>query len=69
MADPAKDRPAPPAPPLWRQVFDGAERAVAPRAERLVRTSSFALGVGLVRRARRWRRVPPGTSPRGPGTS
>ena len=51
MADPAKGRPAPPAPPLWRQVFDSAERAVAPRAERLVRTSSFALGVGLVRRA------------------
>jgi hypothetical protein len=38
-------------PPRWRQLFDTAERAVAPRAETLVRTSSFAVGVGLVRRA------------------
>jgi hypothetical protein len=36
---------------LWRQVFDTAERAVAPRAENLVRTPSFALGAALVRRA------------------
>jgi hypothetical protein len=47
---PAK-KPAPPAPPLWRQAFDTAERAVTPRAERLVRTPSFALGAALVRRA------------------
>ena len=39
-------------PPRWRQLFDTAERAVAPRAETLVRTPSFALGAGLVRRAR-----------------
>jgi hypothetical protein len=38
-------------PPLWRQVFDTAERAVAPRAESLVRTPSFVLGAALVRRA------------------
>ena len=61
MADPAKGRPAPPAPPLWRQAFDSAERAVAPRAERLVRTSSFALGVGArPPRAERWRELRPG---------
>ena len=35
------ERPAPPAPPLWRQAFDAAERAVAPRAEDLVRTEYF----------------------------
>jgi hypothetical protein len=39
-------------PPVWRQAFDTAERAVAPRAERLVRTPSFAFGAALVRRAR-----------------
>jgi hypothetical protein len=37
--------------PLWRQAFDVAERAVAPRAERLVRTPSFSIGAALVRRA------------------
>jgi hypothetical protein len=37
--------------PLWRQAFDTAERAVAPRAERLVRTPAFHVGVSLVRRA------------------
>jgi hypothetical protein len=37
--------------PLWRQAFDSAERAVAPRAESLVRTPGFALGAALVRRA------------------
>ncbi|WP_091928829.1 hypothetical protein [Blastococcus sp. DSM 46786] len=37
--------------PLWRQAFDAAERAVAPRAESLVRTEHFALGAALVRRA------------------
>jgi hypothetical protein len=38
-------------PPLWRQAFDTAERAVAPRAERLVRTPGFHVGVSLLRRA------------------
>ena len=38
-------------PPLWRQAFDAAERAVTPRAESLVRTPSFAVGAALVRRA------------------
>jgi hypothetical protein len=37
--------------PRWRQAFDTAERAVAPRAESLVRTPGFALGAALVRRA------------------
>jgi len=37
--------------PLWRQAFDKAERAVAPRAESLVRTPGFNLGAALVRRA------------------
>jgi len=37
--------------PLWRQAFDSAERAVAPRAESLVRTPGFALGAALLRRA------------------
>ena len=37
--------------PLWRQAFDKAERAVAPRAENLVRTPGFSLGAALVRRA------------------
>jgi hypothetical protein len=46
-------RPEPtPSPPLWRQAFDAAERAVTPRAEDLVRTEYFALGTALVRRAR-----------------
>jgi hypothetical protein len=49
-AGPAKGRPAPPAPPLWRQAFDAAERAVSPRAEELVRTPAFHLGVALLRR-------------------
>jgi hypothetical protein len=44
-------RAKPPAPPLWRQAFDVAERAVAPRAENLVRTPSFSVGAALVRRA------------------
>jgi hypothetical protein len=37
--------------PRWRQAFDSAERAVAPRAESLVRTPGFHVGVSLVRRA------------------
>jgi hypothetical protein len=38
-------------PPLWRQAFDAVERRVTPRADRLVRTPSFAVGAALVRRA------------------
>jgi hypothetical protein len=38
-------------PPRWRQAFDTAERAVAPRAERFVRTPAFHVGVSLLRRA------------------
>ncbi|HEY4604008.1 MAG TPA: hypothetical protein VIH08_06700 [Blastococcus sp.] len=41
----------PPSPPLWRQAFDAAERAVTPRAESLVRTPYFAVGAALARRA------------------
>ena len=58
-----------PSPPLSRQVFDSAERAVAPRAERRERKSFFALGVGSSTARSRRRRDPPWTSPRGPGTS
>jgi hypothetical protein len=50
-AGPAKGKPAPPAPPLWRQAFDAAERAVSPRAETFVRTPTFSVGVTLFRRA------------------
>ncbi|WP_116452658.1 hypothetical protein [Blastococcus litoris] len=52
MSEPARPKKAAPAPPLWRQAFDAAERAVAPRAEELVRTEYFSLGVALARRAR-----------------
>jgi hypothetical protein len=38
-------------PPRWKQAFDTVERAVAPRAESLVRTPGFSLGVALLRRA------------------
>jgi hypothetical protein len=38
-------------PPRWRQAFDTVERAVTPRAEELVRTPYFSLGVALARRA------------------
>jgi len=48
---PAQGKPAPPAPPLWRQAFDAAERAVSPRAETFVRTPTFSVGVTLLRRA------------------
>jgi hypothetical protein len=41
-----------PAPPLWRQAFDVAERVVAPRAQDVVRSEYFSLGVALARRAR-----------------
>jgi hypothetical protein len=37
--------------PLWRQAFDRAERAVAPRAEGLVRTPGFFQGAAILRRA------------------
>jgi hypothetical protein len=52
VTSPAGPRTPPPAPPLWRQAFDAAERAVTPRAEDLVRSEYFALGTALVRRAR-----------------
>jgi hypothetical protein len=51
MTPPSEPRKPAPAAPLWRQAFDAAERAVAPRAEDLVRTEYFALGTALVRRA------------------
>jgi hypothetical protein len=44
-------KPPPPSPPLWRQAFDAAERAVTPRAENLVRTPYFSVGAALARRA------------------
>jgi hypothetical protein len=51
MSAPGPEKPKPPEPPLWRQAFDAAERAVTPRAENLVRTPGFNVGVALVRRA------------------
>jgi hypothetical protein len=51
MSEPRPEKPKPPAPPLWRQAFDAAERAVTPRAEDLVRTEAFNVGAALVRRA------------------
>jgi hypothetical protein len=51
VSESAGPRKPPPEPPLWRQAFDAAERAVAPRAENLVRTEYFSLGVALARRA------------------
>ena len=51
MSEPAGQKKPPPASPLWRQAYDAAERAVAPRAENLVRTEYFSLGVALARRA------------------
>ena len=33
--------------PLWRRLYDTAERAVAPRLESVVRTEQFARGVAL----------------------
>jgi hypothetical protein len=49
--EPAKPKPPPSPPPLWRQAFEAAERAVAPKAEELVRTPSFMVGAALARRA------------------
>ena len=40
-----------PPPPLWRKLYDTAERAVAPRLETLVRTEHFARGTALATRA------------------
>lgn len=51
MSQPPVPRKAPPSPPLWRQAFDAAERAVAPRAEDLVRSEYFSLATALLRRA------------------
>ena len=38
-------------PPLWRRLYDSAERAVAPRLESVVRTEQFAQGAALAGRA------------------
>jgi hypothetical protein len=38
--------------PVWRQTFDVADRAVAPRLEQLVKTEGFAIAVGLLVRTR-----------------
>jgi hypothetical protein len=51
MSESKPEKPKPPDPPLWRQAFDAAERAVTPRAENLVRTEGFNVGAALVRRA------------------
>ncbi|MDK3258645.1 hypothetical protein [Blastococcus capsensis] len=51
MTQPPAPRTPPPSPPLWRQAFDAAERAVAPRAEDLVRSEYFSLATALLRRA------------------
>jgi len=51
MNAPAGPATGKPSPPRWRQAFDAAERAVSPRAETLVRTPAFNVGVALVRRA------------------
>jgi hypothetical protein len=34
-------------PPLWRRLYDTAERTVAPRLESVVRTGHFARGAAL----------------------
>jgi hypothetical protein len=44
-------KPAPPAPALWRQAFDAAERVIAPRADDVVRSEYFSLATALLRRA------------------
>jgi hypothetical protein len=53
MTPPTGPRKPAPSPPLWRQAFDAAERAVAPRAEDLVRTEAFSQATALVRRAQK----------------
>jgi hypothetical protein len=40
-----------PSTPRWRQAYDAVDKTVTPHAEALVRTSGFAQGVALVRRA------------------
>ncbi|MGY1847721.1 MULTISPECIES: hypothetical protein [unclassified Blastococcus] len=37
--------------PMWRQAYDAAERAIAPRADDLVRSEYFSLATALLRRA------------------
>jgi hypothetical protein len=39
-------------PPLWRRLYDTAERTVAPRLESVVRTEHFARGAALAGWAR-----------------
>ncbi|HET6562943.1 MAG TPA: hypothetical protein VFG72_13795 [Marmoricola sp.] len=39
--------------PLWRQPINGAERALGPHVEALVRSEEFAIAVGLAMRARK----------------
>ena len=39
-------------PPLWRQMYDRVERAVAPRLEAAVRTDRFASALAAVTKAR-----------------
>jgi hypothetical protein len=51
MTPPSEPRKPAPSPPLWRQAFDVAERAVTPRAEDLVRSEAFSLATALARRA------------------
>jgi hypothetical protein len=51
MSQPPAPRKTPPSPPLWRQAYDAAERAIAPRADDVVRSEYFALGTALLRRA------------------
>ncbi len=51
MTEPRPEKPKPPAPPLWRQAYDAAERRVTPHADRLVRTPSFTVGAAVLRRA------------------
>ena len=48
---PSTSRQAAPPVPLWRQAFDAADRALAPRAEGLVRTQAFDVGVTILQRA------------------
>ena len=38
-------------PPLWRRLYDTAERAVAPRLESVVRSEHFSRGAALAGRA------------------
>jgi hypothetical protein len=51
MTPPSEPRKPAPSSPLWRQAFDAAERAVAPRAEDVVRSEAFSLATALARRA------------------